>query len=196
MNLGQVFADADGQHPHAVNSYVGRSILQAAPGNSFDDPSTLQVAWHSIMVAAPLSMHRQVFERRAPARAAVSLVPWSESSGLGLLVVNAVADVVLAILDIAGRTDLTELQLAARQDKLAVGIASDADAGVTPLLPVSGFADALSEARTLRRLSARELAEAITEVRLILRGPAAYSLLGIPMTGTRLDTLTVNACTL
>jgi hypothetical protein len=176
---------------------VGQPVNRGSPAyREKTNAPTADNVMHSIMLAVPASMHRQVFENRPPLRATAVLVPWAAGSGIGLLVVAAAADAVLAVVDIAGRADLAELQVAARQGKLTAGISSDADPAVTPLLTVAGFADAVSDARSLRRLSARELVEAVVEVRSILRGPAAHALLGMPVTVTRLDTLTVNCCPL
>jgi hypothetical protein len=143
-----------------------------------------------IKLAVPASMHRLVFEERPAIRATIVLVPWAAASGIGLLALSAGAHAVLAVLDIAGRADLAELEGAARSGKLAVGIASARDPAVTPLVQVAGFSDALSDATSLRRLAARELVQAVTDVRSILRGPAAWALLGTPV--ARYDTLTVN----
>lgn len=195
MQLGHVYPDADygGRHPHADHSYVGHGFLQKHSFNSPDDPPGAGADWYSMMLAVPATMHQRMLDTRPRTRLTVALVPWSQS-GFGLLVLCAGADALVAILDIAGRADLTELQAAERRGRLAVGITSDADPAVTPLVPVTGFSDAMTDARLLRRLAARELVASVEEVRSILRGPAAHALLGAPK--TRLDTLTVNICPL
>lgn len=196
MQLGHVYRDADygSRHPHADNSYVGHGFLQKHSFNSPDDPPGAGPDWYSMMLAVPASMHERVLETRPRTRLTVALVPWSQS-GFGLLVLCTDADALVAVLDIAGRADLAELQAAERRGRLAVGIASDADPAVTPLVPVAGFSEAISEARLLPRLTARELVASVEEVRSILRGPAAQALLGnVPV--TRYDTLTVNICPL
>lgn len=198
MKLGHVYPDADGAHPHCTTSgrsYVGLSFLQANNFDCFESAPTGEPGWHTIMLAVPESMHRNVVDTYPPVRANAALVPWADS-GIGLMVVHAASDAVLAVVDLAGRLDLTELQAAAGRGKLRVGIASDADPNVTPLVRAAGFPEALAEARTLRRLTARELAEAVGTVRALLRGPSAHALLGIPPGLPRLDTLTVNACPL
>jgi len=212
LQIGHVFPDADyggggDRHPHASHSYCGHGFLQNHCFNSPDDPPGAGPQWYSLMLAVPVSMHQRMLATRPTTRLTVALVPWSQS-GFGLLTLCAGApgapeapgtpdaiDVIVGILDIAGRADLAELQAAERHGRLAVGIASDADPGVTPLVPVRGFSDALSEARLLRRLAARELVACVEEVRSILRGPAAHALLGItPL--TKFATLSVNICPL
>jgi len=194
LTLGHVYADSEGQHPLTSSSYCGQAVLQTHQFNSPDDPPSAECTWHSIMLAAPASMHRQVLDARPPIRATAALVPWA-GSGIGLLVVHAAADAVLAVMDIAGRSDLTELQTAAHLGKVAAGIATDEDPAVTPLVPLAGFGEAISDARSMRRLAGRELVTAVAEVRAILRGPWAHRLLGIPSV-SRLDSLTVNICPL
>lgn len=195
LNLGHVYPDADdGQHhPHASRAFVGRAHLLTHHFDSPGDPPAPDTIMHSMMLAVPLSMHRMVLDQRPRVRSAAALVPWS-GSGIGLLVVSSGSNAVLGVADIAGRADLTELQVAARRGKFAVGLATDADPSVTPLFPVDGFAEALSDARSLRRLAAREFVEAVAEVRSILRRSAGH-FLGMPPAG-RLDTLTVNTCPL
>lgn len=154
-----------------------------------------------MMLAVPASMHQRVVETRPRTRVSIAFLPWSQS-GFGLLVLCVgagggveAADVVVAILDIAGRADLFGLQAAERRGRLSVGIASDADPSVTPLVPVAGFSEALNDARLLRRLTARELAACVEEVRSVLRGSAAHALLGSGP-GIKLDSLCVNICPL
>lgn len=195
VHLGHVYPEADfgGRHPHSNHSFVGHGFLQKHAFNSPDDPPGAAPDWYSIMLAVPASMHQRMLETRPRTRLSVALVPWSQTSGFGLLVLSAGAtDAVVGVLDIAGRADLAELQLAERRGRLAVGIASDADPAVTPLVPVTGFSDAMCDARSLRRLAARELVACVEEVRSILRGPAAHALLGAPAPVTKFDTLSVN----
>lgn len=193
--LGHVYPDADcpQHHLHAARAYVGRAHLLTHHFFSPDDSPEPDNAMHSVMLSVPPSMHRRVVEDRPSLRAVTVLVPWAKTSGIGILVVDAGGmDAVLAVLDIAGRTDLEQLNVAARDGRVTAGIASDADPNVTPLVPVSGFADALSDARSLRRLAAREFVESVAAVRSILRGPGGPALLcKFP---PRLETLTVLTC--
>lgn len=194
MHAGHVYPESDSHHPLATRSYCGHAFLLTHYFNSPGDPPTADTAMHSILLAVPASMHRSVLEERPPIRATAVLAPWVARGGVGLLAVSTAVDAVVAVVDIAGRSDLAELQVAARRGRLSIGISSDEDPAVTPLVDVAGFADALAEARSLRRLSARELVEATAEVRSLLRGPAGRAFLG--SSTAKLDSLTINVCPL
>lgn len=116
-----------------------------------------------------------------------------DDSAVGLLVLHVDAHVVVSVLDLAGRSDLELLEIAAVDCRLYAMLVCQNRPGVAPLVPVTGFSELQSETEGLRRLAARELVGAVAQLRKVLRGPDPGAILMLP-DAQRLKSLTVTIC--
>lgn len=203
--FGRTYRDATPHHPHALESYVGQAVLQVHRGYMPDENPHADATWHSINLAVPPAFHAAALRAINGLVATVSLVPYNDTSGLGILTVRTAPEpdgcsAVLAVLDLAGRPDLQALRSNALEDLVAVGPVNSADPAVTPQARLVGLYRALDEARPLRRLMARELVQAMEDVRALLRTKAAHALLGtfaehrLWSCPPRLKSITLNVC--
>lgn len=187
MTLGKLWADADGQHPNAELSWLGQSFWSTLTTGASGVPAV-----EGLIQPAPSAVLDLVGLMRYPA--CFRAVPMQVAdSAVGLLVLHADDHVVVSVLDLAGRSDLELLEIAAVDCRLYALMVSQSRPGVAPLVPVRGFSELLGEIEGLRRLAAREVVDTVAKLRLQLRGPDAWSVLMLP-DAERLKSLTITVC--
>lgn len=195
MTTGQIWPDSLGQHPYAQASWIGQAswrtsdpgIVTSRPDGQLERFPRLEV----LDLSVPPSLHWRACSenlRWAVAR----FVPWLPDSGIAIVTLAGGEDALIAVVDVAGRTDLQGLQQAGAEHRVAAAACNELDLEVCPLLPVVGVAEALAEATSKRRLSARELAEVIDNLRWVLRSPALFPMLGL--SPRQLKSVTLNVC--
>lgn len=187
MTLGKLWADADGQHPNAELSWLGQSFWSTLTTSASGLPAV-----EGLVQPAPSAVLDLVGLMRYPAY--FSAVPMQVGdSAVGLLVLHADGNVVVSVLDLAGRSDLELLEIAAVDCRLYALLVSQSRPGLTPLVPIRGFSELLAETEGLRRLAAREVVDAVAKLRRNLRGPDAASVLMLPEV-QRLKSLSITVC--
>lgn len=160
---GKLWASADGAHPGCEQVFFGQSCwstLSADPARG-----SAGLGLEVLLLSVPPDLHE--FQGVVLAECSARLSAWKESA-LGLVKLRTSSQVVLAVLDVAGRRDLARLERAARGSGVyAMTVAAGQRA--TPVLRIHGFRDMLSEAAGLRRLTAKEFTAAIADLRAELR---------------------------
>lgn len=198
MTPGKIWPDSLGQHPYARDSWIGQAIWRTFdPQNIYMDEDGEPAVFPELRVLAlsvPPSMHWLTC-RQGPLRAFASFLPWRDS-GIGIVALAAsdagTNEVVIAVNDLAGRTDTHDLRLAAAESRVGIAACTELEPEVCPIHPIVGLADALAEAGSYRRLAARELTEAVEDVRWTLRSPAVFPMAGLGLSGMDLRSITLN----
>jgi len=202
----QVLADSLCRNAFAKESWVSSAHWAAIESSHYVQTEAGEEPvgrLEALMVAVPPSVHGVILQ--SGARATASFLSWGTDSGIGLvtLEVAGLADKdrgtgsgrqgVVTILDVAGRADLGHLQSADARGRTCLMAVSDAEPDICPWVPVSGLSDALSAASKHRRLAAAEFVSAIVGLRWLMRSPAVYPMLGLPM-NQEIDSLCLSVC--
>lgn len=192
MEAGKLWKDSLGHHPFARSSWIGKADWLALNMRSpvLDDPDE-EAEWKAELLALSVPSGLDwLVDTTAKPRALITFLPWRDS-GIGLFTMANSIHAVVAVLDLAGRGDLLHLAEADAQGRLLVAACSS---DVSPTFPLRGLSPAIREAGGHRRLAARELTEAIEDLRWLLRSPALYHLCGLPSSELELESLTLNVC--
>jgi len=200
--IGQLFREAFGPNPFASATWIGQAAWQtlepttvpAYPEGLFADYADgfieqlpeLQV----LQVSVPPDLLWAACNAASP-RAVASFLPWRDS-GIGVITLTKADEALVVVMDLAGRADAVALRDASAEDRVAAALCTEKELEICPLLKVVGVSEALAEAASHRRLAAREVVEAIEDLRWILRTDAVFPLLGLMP--TRLKSLTLNVC--
>lgn len=187
MTLGKLWADADGHHPNAEMSWVGQSFWSTLITSASE-----LLAVEGLIQPVPPAVLDLVGRMRYPA--SLRAMPRQVSdSAVGLGVLHVDGHVVVSVIDLAGRSDLEPLEIAAVDCRLYAVLVNEDQPRVAPLVPLRGFKELLSETAGLRRLAAREVVDAVAKLRCDLRGPDPWSVLMLP-DAQRLRSVTVTVC--
>ena len=189
MTPGKVWADADGRHPHAEQSWIGQACWTTLSVNVAIGSSARQPDLPVLVLSAPASLHKDFGMRVVTCSARWRR--WGQS-GVGCVTLRTPTHLITAVLDVAGHTELEPLKLAASDGRLYAMPVAEELAEVTPLVPIYSFRDMLVEAAATRRLGAGEFTQAIIDLRADLRRPAGWS--DFHPFEQRVDSITINVC--
>lgn len=178
MELGDIYSDAFGRHPFSARSFCGTAEWVSVTRDHFPEPDAPSVVQdvEMLLASVPESLHRKV-GAGATTHASMLFLPWGTTGGVGIVNLVAGDDVLVALMDIAGRTDLEHLIAADIARAVELTVCSKDEMDMCPSVRLAGAAAAVTEAETRRRMSAKEFQEAIADVRWLLRTSAVFPFL-------------------
>lgn len=184
----QMLWSDDAANPIADEAWVGKSRWSTLISSAAEVASL-----EALVQPVPLAVLDLVGRMRYPAAFWAVSMPVGETSAAGLLILHVDGHAVVSVLDLAGRSDLEALEMATADCRLCAQLVNEQQPRMAPIVPVRGFKELLSELAGMRRLAAKEVVDAVANLRQVLRGSDAWSLLMLPE-AQRLRSISVTLC--
>lgn len=184
----QILWSHDAENPICDEAWAGQSSWSTLISSAAEVASL-----EALVQPVPPAVLDLVGRMRYPVAFWATSMPVGDSSAAGLLILHVDGHALVSVLDLAGRSDLEALKMATADCRLCAQLVNQQQPRMAPIVPIRGFRELLSELAGLRRLAARELVDAVANLREGLSGPDAWSLLMLPE-AQRLRSITVTLC--